>query len=229
MVKTYLFLLLLLLPLLVSAQDRKVAKFLEIGIGPSAYKGDLSSHYQKFSSCFHLGLLFNNDKRLNSHFGLMIGTITGQNPGLSFPIDTTVPSPTPNKSFRTPLFSVNYDLMIKLIKKKNFTLYLSQGIGILRFKPTDDNKNSLSDQFNTREENETYNNFTIMLPTSLGAIYTLKNNFALGLQLGWLNSQSDYLDNISKWGTRDRKDNVFLCKFSFFAPLTFVKNTPDKL
>jgi hypothetical protein len=226
MVKTTLILVSMLLPLLSYSQTRQVSKFLETGIGPTAYKGDLSNHYQKFSSSFHLGLLMKNDKRMNGHFDLMIGNITGQNANLTFPIDTTTATPTPNKFFRTSLFSVNYDLIIKLIKKKNFTLYISQGIGILRFKPVDENKNNLSDQFNTREENETYNNFTIMLPTNIGAIYTLKNNYGLGVQLGWLNSQSDYLDNISKWGTRTKKDNVFICKFSFYVPLTFVSSNP---
>jgi hypothetical protein len=223
MVRASLFLLAFLSTFLSFSQTRQVSKYFEIGIGPNAYKGDLSGSYQKFSSSFHLGIMFKNDKRLNSHFGLMIGNITGQNPHLSFPVDTTMPAPTPNKVFKTTLFSVNYDLMIKLIKKENFTLYISQGIGVLRFNPKDENNENLSDQFNSRAENETFNNFTIMLPTNIGAMYTLKNNYGFGFQMGWLNSQSDYLDNISMWGSREKKDNVFLCKFSFYAPLAYMK------
>jgi hypothetical protein len=223
MVKASFFLLSFLSSLLAFSQTRQVSKYLELGVGPCAYKGDLSNSYSKYTSSFQLGVLFKNDKRVNGHFGLMIGSITGQNPKLSFPIDTTVATPTPNKYFKTTLFSVNYDLMVKLIKKKNFTLYISQGIGILRFNPKDGDNKNLADQFNTRADNETFNNFTIMLPTSIGAMYTFKNNFGAGLQMGWLNSQSDYLDNISMWGTRKRKDNVFSCKFSFYAPLTYAK------
>jgi hypothetical protein len=223
MVKASFFLVSFLSSLLSFSQTRQVSKYLELGVGPCAYKGDLSGSYSKFSSSFHLGVLFKNDKRLNSHFGLMIGNITGQNPKLSFPIDTNTATPTPNKYFKTTLFSVNYDVMIKLIKKEHFTLYLSQGIGILRFNPKDEDNKDLSGQFNKRAEDETFNNFTLMLPTSLGAIYTFKNNFGAGLQMGWLNSQSDYLDNISVWGSRKRKDNVFTCKFSFYAPLTYTK------
>jgi hypothetical protein len=223
MVKASLFLLLFLSSFLSFSQTRRVSKYFEVGIGPSAYKGDLSNSYDKFTSSFYMGILFKNDKRLTSHLGLMVGSITGQNPKLSFPIDTTTATPTPNKYFKTTLFSLNYDLLIKLIKKENFMLYISQGIGILRFNPKDENNKNLSDQFDKRAENEAFNNFTFMFPTNVGAMYTFKNNFGAGLQMGWLNSQSDYLDNISAWGSRAKKDNVFTCKFSFYAPLTYVK------
>ncbi|HXA02946.1 MAG TPA: hypothetical protein VNW99_13210, partial [Cytophagaceae bacterium] len=184
-------------------------------------KGDLNHSYEKFSSCFYLNLHFRkNDRRVNPYIGLMIGSVTGQNPNYSFALsDTAAPTPTPNKFFKTSLLSVNFGFLINIIKKENFNLYIGQGLGLMRLNPKDADNKPLADQFNTRANNETFNNFTFMLPTYAGMTYRFKNDYRVGFQAGWLNPTTDYIDNISVWGDRQKKDNILSYKFSFYIPL----------
>jgi hypothetical protein len=228
MVKTILFSLAFLYPFLTTAQQTITPtpttpsdKYLEIGISAVAYKGDLNHSYENFSSCFHLNLHFKkNDRRVNPYVGFMIGSVTGQNPNYSFTLsDTAAATPTPNKFFRTSLFSLNFGFLINIIKKENFNFYIGQGLGVMRFNPKDENNKTLADQFNTRDDNETFNNFTFMLPTFAGITYRFKNDYSIGFQAGWLNTISDYIDNISTWGDRQKKDNILSYKFSFYIPL----------
>jgi hypothetical protein len=197
-------------------------KYLEIGISAAAYKGDLNHSYEKFSSCFHLNIHFKKtDRRINSYLGLMIGSVTGQNPKYSFAAsDTNAANPSPNKFFKTSLFSVNFGLLFSIVRKENFNLYIGQGLGVMRLNPKDADNQNLNDQFNSRSENETYSNFTFILPTFAGVTYRFKNDYSVGFQAGWLNSASDYIDNISIWGDRKKKDNILNYKFSFYIPIS---------
>jgi hypothetical protein len=227
MVKTLLIFSVFFYPLIITAQTTPpfqaspTDKYVEMGISATAYKGDLAHSYEKFSSCFHLNLHFKkNDRRVNPYVGLMIGNVTGQNPRYSFAAsDTTAATPTPNKFFKTSLFSVNFGFLISIIKKENFNFYIGQGFGVMRLNPKDEDNKSLADQFNTRAYNETFNNFTIMLPTFAGITYRFKNDYRVGFQAGWLNPMTDYIDNISLWGDRQKKDNILSYKFSFYVPL----------
>jgi hypothetical protein len=227
MVKTILFLSIFLFPLLIPAQTTPPVqitpsnKYLELGISATAYKGDLNHSYEKFASCFHLNLHFKKpDRRVDTYVGLMTGSVTGQNPKYSVTdSDTSAAIPSPNKFFKTSLFSVNFGLLISIIRKENFNFYIGQGLGVMRLNPKDADDKSLAEQFNTRSEDETYNNFTFMLPTCAGMTYRFKNDYRVGFQAGWLNPVSDYIDNISIWGDRDKKDNILSYKFSFYIPL----------
>lgn len=100
-------------------------------------------------------------------------------------------------------------------------IYISQGLGLIRYEPKDENNEPLQKKFDTRASNETYNNVSLMLPTQAGINYILKNGYGVGLQAGWLNPQTDYIDNISQWGNRQKNDNTFLVRFAFMVPLTY--------
>ncbi|MDJ1467398.1 hypothetical protein [Xanthocytophaga flava] len=195
-------------------------RLLEIGIGPTAYKGDLASSYRKWASAFYIGVKFNRKHRVNGHLNLAIGSITGQNPSYVFTGESET-TPTPNLYFKTTFFSLNYDLQINLIKTPRWIVYVSQGIGFMRYNPKDEYGNNFQDQLNTRAANETYGSISAILPTQAGVIYLLPNGYGAGIQGGWLNTQTDYLDNISQWGNRSKKDNALWLKFQFIVPLTF--------
>ncbi|MCZ6900504.1 MAG: hypothetical protein O7F74_09725, partial [Bacteroidetes bacterium] len=45
------------------------------------------------------------------------------------------------------------------------------------------------------------------------------NGFGFGLQTGYLNTTTDFLDNISQWGNKKGNDNVLVTKFSFVISL----------
>ncbi len=199
-----------------------VTRLLEVGVSSNAYRGDLATKYQKWASGFQLGLKLNAKKRLNGHFNLGIGSITGQNPNYQFSGSVEKPA-TPNLFFKTSYLSLNYDLQVNLLKTRHWIVYVSQGAGLIRYNPKDDRNKGLQSQFGTRPEEESYTNITLLLPTQAGAIYLFENGFGLGVQTGWLNSQTDYLDNISQWGNRSKKDNVLQFRFSFLAPVNFQK------
>lgn len=198
---------------LLQAQAQAPRKWLHTGVSMVSYKGDLSS-YEGFSSAFHVGIQFNKKKRLNGGFNLGFGSVTGENRSFT----TDIPDKTPNRFFKTNFFYVNYDLHINIVKRDNFILYLSQGVGFLRFTPTDQFGNNLSDQIETRADDETYRNATLMAPTKLGAIYLLPNYFGVAAEAGLFNTGTDYLDNISELG-ESGNDNLLAFRLSFFIPL----------
>lgn len=211
----------------VQAQDsltiqpaRKVTRFLELGISANAYKGDLSADYQKWTPAFQAGLKLNFKKRLNSHINLAIGSVSGENLNYAVPSEVT-PAPTPNTYFKTNFVIVNYDLQLHLLKYKGLMVYISQGIGLIRYEPKDAQNNKLLDNFSSRASNESYSNVSAVLPTQAGVQYILKNGYGIGFQAGWLNLQNDYIDNISLWGSRQKKDNALLYRFAFMVPLTY--------
>ncbi len=203
-----------------SESTKQVTRFLEIGVTANAYRGDLSTENPKWSSAFHAGLKLNFKKRLNSHLNIGIGTLTGENLNYKVAMEIS-PEPTPNTFFKTSFVTVNYDLQVHLLKYKGLMVYLSQGFGIIRYEPKNVENNKLLNNFSTRASNESYSNVSVVLPTQAGVNYIFNNGYGVGLQAGWLNSQTDYLDNISQWGNRSKKDNALLFRFAFMIPLTY--------
>jgi hypothetical protein len=197
-------------------------RFVELGFSTNSYKGDLSHSYSQWSNGVHLGILFNKKKRLNGHLNLMIGNAVAQNPNYFFD-DGSNPQPTPNHYSRIKMYAVNYDVHVNLYKKHNLIVYLYQGIGLLRYDTRDMENKKLSSQLNTRAQNETYGNVTAIFPNGIGALYVSKIGFGAGFQAGFLNSTSDYLDNISKWGDKKHKDNVLIYKLTFYIPFSAKK------
>ncbi|PIB34278.1 hypothetical protein BFP72_01945 [Reichenbachiella sp. 5M10] len=215
---TYLLLLSFLLIHGLQAQDEPKTKAFMFGLGSSHYKGDLGSSYASGQILLTLGLKLNNQKRFNSNLILNISSLRGNELDYLFEGSTTVPA-TPNESFRTNYFSLHYEAQLNLIQRDRFKLYLAQGIGIIRYVPKDDDSNDLASQSNTRALGEDYRNISIMLPTQLGFIYTLNNDYGIGIQTGFLNTLTDYLDNISTWGNREGNDNVWTTKVQLTIPI----------
>jgi len=203
----------------VSAQQvQHVTKFIDFGVSTNAFKGDLSHSYTDWANAVHIGLKFNKKKRINGHFNLMVGNAFAQNPDYRFDNGIT-PQPSPATFVKISLITVHYEAQLNLYKNKNWAFYLYQGIGICRFDPRDSENKKLSDQLNTRAQGESYSNVTIALPNGIGASYLFTNGFAVGFQAGWLNTNTDYLDNTSKWGDRAGNDNILSYKMSVFLPL----------
>lgn len=204
------------------AQDGSAKKKQEVffGMGPTAYKGDLSDGFNKWTMSMHLGIKFNRWNKINGNFLLTIGSVTGQNIGYAFD-DGNLPAPSPNRFFKTNVASINYEVHYNFINKENLKVYASQGMGILRFQPEDEFGEGLVDQVFTRAANETYGNITLILPTQIGVQYTLPNEFSVGLQLGFTNTLSDYIDNISSWSSSSGQDNIFSYRFLVYIPVRY--------
>lgn len=199
-----------------SLQAQQPATAVFGGFSINQYRGDLQGPYAKYTGAVSLGIQLNRHKRLNGSFELSYGQITGQDSHYAFAGDEEA---SPNRFFSSTLFSAHYNLHLNIIKKENFTLYLSQGLGLLRYMPVDDRSRKLQDRYETRATNESYGNSSIMLPTNAGMIYLLPNQWGLGLQAGFLNPITDYLDNISQWGNRPGNDNVIRLRFAVYVPI----------
>lgn len=189
----------------------------ELGLSANAYKGDLYHAYRVYNAGLHLGIRPAKLKRINGHLNLMAGTVSGQNAEFDYP-DSLAPAGKPVSFFKTTIFALNYDLQLNLIKKKNLRLYLSQGIGLIRFNPKDAEGKSLPGNMGTRSKNEAYNVLAFMFPTQAGIMYHLPNEIGVGFQAGWLNQATDYVDNLSKLSSYNKKDNLLIYKFFVSVP-----------
>ncbi len=216
---TFFLLLITLFSSLAFAQKTMPTRFAELGFSTNSYKGDLDHSYSKWSSSIQIGILFNKKKRINGHLNLMLGSAIAQNPNYFFD-DGSDPQPTPNKYGRIKMIAFNYDLHVNLYKKHNLIVYLYQGIGIMRFDTRDDENLKLVSQLNTRAQNETYGPITAMFPHGIGALYVSKPGFGVGFQAGYLNTTSDYMDNVSKWGDKSKKDNILSYKLTVYVPFS---------
>ncbi|MGL1886081.1 MAG: hypothetical protein OCD76_06170 [Reichenbachiella sp.] len=205
------------------AQDSsyvKKQKAFFIGVGSAQYKGDLGDGYGGGNLVVHAGLKFNNEKRFNGNLQLTIGQVSGNE--LDYTFDDGSGNPTsPNTYFKSSLIGFHFEAQYNIIDRDKLKIYLAQGIGILRFSPKDEFGHDLSDNNETRPLNESYGNITIMLPTSLGIKYELSNSWSLGLQSSFLNTMTDYIDNISQWGSNDKNDNIFYTRLNIYIPIKF--------
>ena len=213
------------LPFLLSAQNP--VHLLKISAIPQAYKGDLNSSYNKLNAGLSLTYIFNRKDNFNGSLNLGFGQVEGQDPNYQPPVIGGV-IPTPNTFFKTNYVSFNYDMRYHIIKKNNYWIYVSAGVGLIRFNPKDENGNSLSDLPETRFLDESFNKVTFILPVQLGVLYFLPNYYGIGLEFGLLNTMTDYLDNISDWGVKDGFDNILQLKISFIAPLRFNDSSTEE-
>lgn len=190
------------------------------GLGAGHYLGDLGSGLNGGQLAISIGLKLNKNKRLNSNLIVNIGSLKGNELDYSFDDGSGTPT-TPNESFETSYISLNYEAHLNIIHKEKFQLYISQGIGIFRFVPKDTEGDNLADQPGTRALGEDYRNISIMLPSQIGLVYYLPNEFGLGIQGGYLNPMTDYLDNISNWGKDSGNDKVLYYRMSLSIPINF--------
>ncbi|WP_224996404.1 outer membrane beta-barrel protein [Cesiribacter sp. SM1] len=213
--KTLLLLLLLLLPLsLVQAQSP--GRYAWAGISANHYRGDLEDGLFHLNPAIHAGLKFNRAKRLNGIFSIGYGSVSGQNPDFN---PSVQPPIAPNKYFNTSFFTADYALQYNLVKTERFHLYISQGIGLFRYNPKDEQDRELQNLGTTRPSDEIYGNISLQLPTSLGTAFFLPNQWGLGLQASYLNPLTDYIDNIGRLGTDKGNDNVLQFRLMLLVPV----------
>ena len=165
---------------------------------------------------FVAGIKMNRESKLNGNFNLSVGSVSGEELGYEYAAD---PLATPNTFFKTTLVAVNFDLQYNLVDKENLKVYLSQGIGGIRFQPKDEFGNDLIDQTETRSINEEYRNLTLVLPTMVGVKYLLPNGYGIALQTGLYNTTTDYLDNIGTLGNKGGGDNIWSTRVQVSMPL----------
>ncbi len=198
-------------------------RYFTIGLSANAYKGSLSANYQSFKPAFHIGLQLNRKKRLNGSFNLAIGSYVADQ-GTNAPIfnpdgNTRVPN-----SFASSTFiALHYGLNLYVIKNRYFNWYLGTGFGLMRFNPQDAEGADLVDQRLTRQSNENYSTVTSVIPLNTGVNFFHKSGYGLGFQVGWWNTNTQYLDNVGKLATEQKNDNLLSYKFSLLVPFSTAK------
>ena len=200
-------------------------KFLLIGGSANAFRGELNQYYNRFKPAVHATLQFNEKKRFNGAINLQVGQLQMQSPMQTIQVPENATASVAN-SVETSFIGLNYDLHFNFIKTDNWILYISQGIGLLRFEPKDAAGNGLVNNTTTRAPQEEYSQISLMLPTSLGAQYVFKNGYGIGAQAGLMNPTTKYLDNLEDLAGNQQSDNVLQFRFSFIAPLGFKDEAP---
>lgn len=220
---TGLFILLFLLtwPVASYAQQDSLGKYSKImfGVSANAYKGDLGKPYHQWAAAYHISFLPNDQKRLHGGIHASLGAVVGQEvPANTFDPENIVAT---NYFFRSDFLSMHYALQYNLVLSKSLTVYLSQGLGFMRFVPKDEYGRKLQDALSTRAANETYTNIAAILPTQAGIAYYFSNQFGFGFKAGWLNTTTDYIDNISFLGRERGSDNIIQYQVIFHVPANF--------
>ncbi|TRX61772.1 hypothetical protein FNH22_03055 [Fulvivirga sp. M361] len=195
---------------------QKKESYFQVGVSANSYKGEIGN-YDSWSPGIQAGILFNKKKRLNGALNIGFGSLSSEDQTFGFQSNTGTPAP--NNFVKTNFLFFNYDLHINIIKKEQLILYLSQGIGFMRFTPKDEFDEVLESQEDTRNEGETYRNLSFILPTSIGIIYFTKRKLGFSFQAGIFNTNTDYLDNISELGDSGN-DNALNLRLALLIPLS---------
>ena len=205
-----------------SAQDSTLThvpkkKELIVGLGSMKYRGDLGSGYSSGDLSISLGIKLNTEKRLHGNFWITIGRLSGNELDYSYERDVLA---TPNQSFSSTIVAINYAAQYNMIDRPKFKIFISQGIGLLRYYPVDESGNSFSNVPESRNAGEDYSTISLFLPTQIGARYQL-DKVSLGVQMGILNPTTDYIDNIGELGNNQGNDNAFIVQGVVYLPVGF--------
>ena len=191
------------------------SRYIGIVTSLSSYKGDLSG-YEKFSNGFEVSLIQNKDKKIKGILNIAAGSVIAQTTDKFY----TKLDYKPLNYIRTTFLAANYTLNYYFFQKEHFKVYGGVGFGIFQFSPKDKDSNDVAaTSNNTRPANEQYALVKPILPIQFGVLYTMKNDFGFQLNVKWLNTRTDYLDNISSLANPNDKDNILLIHIGFLIPM----------
>jgi len=109
-----------------------------------------------------------------------------------------------NLSFITPLTEIGFQAefnffdYVPSVSKKRFSPYLFAGVALSMFNPKTKVDGELVELNPLRTENQDYRRYTIAIPYGAGLKYNFTGKWTLGAELGYRESFSDYLDDVSK-------------------------------
>lgn len=189
-----------------------------IGLSAASYKGSLSPAYTRWTPAYQLGIRFQKRRILNGMISVSFGKVIGESRTYKVPSGPD-PQIVPVNRFETSFIGLQYDLQILLFQYKGLRFFASQGLGILRFSPKDWDGNDLTSRDRTRAKGETYSTLSFMFPTQVGLMYTFSNGMGLSCTAGWVNTTTNYLDNMDKLATSNQGDNMAMYKMQFLFPI----------
>lgn len=218
--KTILIALLLAteLPALAADSLKTRKKYFFAGFAAASYKGSLSPTYSRWTPALTFGFRFEKKKRVNGMVVITLGKVVGEDRTYRAPSNTPE-GITPVNRFQTNFFSLHYEAQVQLAQLYGFHFYASPGIGFIRFTPKDWEGRKLLDRPRTRKSDENYSQNAFVLPLHIGFRYVFENQMAFGMETGWMNTRTRYLDNMDKLGETQKSDNVANIRFQFFMPV----------
>jgi hypothetical protein len=188
------------------------------GLYAVAYKGSLQNSYARWTPAYQFGMRFRLKKHVNGLLHVSFGRFIGEDRNYKLPSRASI-GVAPVSRFESRFFAMGYEAQFRLFQSKGFELFVSQGIGLFRFSVRDWDGNRLLERDRTRERGETYREMTLMLPTRLGMSYQFSNGFLAGIQAGWMNTTTRFLDNMDQLSNNDNRDNLAVFLFQLGYPL----------
>ena len=195
-------------------------KSLKISTLAIASKGDVASTYNKWNIGSQWTLMLNQQRRFSGSFSLFFGSTSQQKRNYEISNSTI----TPTNYVKCKLSGLYYDLQLRLINKQKVSLSIAQGIGLLRFIPLDEYGNKLIDQYESREEFESYETVSTIFPRRIILQYKFLPFLSASYSLSSLSPSTDYIDNVSNLGTQKGNDKVIFHNFG----LVVLLNTSQK-
>lgn len=200
---------------------RKYRSYIVIGGSAQSYRGNLSNSYRTWQPGLHVGIQLNRKRIWNGQFTAAIGTVSGSDPFYLANLDRSkVPTANPNNFFNTSFFTAQYQLQLNLFNRPSFRAYVYQGVGFMSYTVRDAEGNDLANIRSTRASGENLSTNGFLLPMGIGANYFLDNGWGLGLNLGWVNPMTEYIDNINQASNSTQRDNLLQYRFHLLVPFT---------
>ncbi|MEY5049648.1 MAG: hypothetical protein RLZZ175_3007 [Bacteroidota bacterium] len=191
----------------------------ELGLSANSYRGSLVQHYGSYTQSYHVGIRFSKKKLANGRVNFSYGNIEGQNSSFEYK-DSKGNVIKTNNYFKTSIFSLAYELNIKVIERRKFVIQAILGVGAMRFTPYDQFENNLINNQSTRAAGETYSSTSLYLPLGLQFMYKLPQGYNIGMSANVMNPLTDFLDNTSKYSAYTTSDNVLMLKLFVSTPIS---------
>lgn len=198
-----------------------VPKPLEIGasLTGNAYIGDYTQRgyaFTRFHSGGNFSLQLVNERRTQFQFNTGFGKIAGEYDDYVPRLDNT--AKLPNGFQRVTFFQTSYfygdaRLRFRLLRQypdfpRLWEPYVSAGAGFMIFSPRDKVGKFLSESAKTRPVGEKYSTFAGQFPLSVGTKFHLSKQVALGVEYTYRFVTTDFLDNMSRLGTKKGNDQL---------------------
>lgn len=155
-----------------------------------------------------LTLEFQSEKTVRPQLNLVFGQASAQYRDLPIPNATDPNAPRPNTFVQTNFFAGYLLLQLHPFKDRRIHPVVGAGVGVLSFTPHDRNDQSLVDQLSTRNELESYNTTTVVLPLSVGISAQVLEGWHVLLRYQHWVTATDYLDNVGELGTQSGNDSL---------------------
>jgi len=194
---------------------------LGVSVLGQTFLGDLTPRDEAFTRWYpglQFTLGFDSRRVLSPTLNFSLADFVAQDRTLG-PVDGRQP----NRLARTQYFSTDIRLAFRLLKNRRVQPYAAAGIGFLVFNVRDETGRALLNAASTRAQGESYSNVAAYLPLAVGVQWRISQVISTAFEVAWVQSFSDYLDNVNRLGNRSGPDALFQTRlalqFTLPAPM----------